>query len=59
MATIDVDALRQHMEDEFGTAMFNGFPAALIDLADVSSMDGRELCEYAESQGVDLREFEV
>lgn len=59
MATIDVDALRSYMEDYVGTAMMNGFPAALLDLADISSMDGQELCRYAERQGVDLRHFQV
>lgn len=59
MATIDVDALRRHLEDYYGTALFNGFPAAIMDLADLSRMSGRELCQLAESLGVDLRRFEV
>lgn len=59
MATIDVDALRSHMEDYYGTAMMSGFPAALLDLADIDSMDGEELCRYAEEQGIDLRQFEA
>ncbi len=59
MATIDVDALRDYMEDRYGTAMFSGFSPALMDLADVSSMDPYELCKKAEEEGVDLRRFEV
>lgn len=59
MATIDVDALRDYMEDYYGTAMFNGFPPALMDLADVSSMSPYELCEKAEEEGIDLRRFVV
>ena len=59
MATIDVDALRDYLEDYYGTAMFNGFPPALLDLADISRMSGYELCEKAESMGVDLRRFEA
>lgn len=59
MATIDGDALRDYMEDYYGTAMFNGFAPALGDLADVSSMDLYELCQKAEEEGVDLRRFEV
>ena len=39
--------------------MFNGFPAALLDLADIESMDGIELCKKAESLGIDLTQFEV
>lgn len=59
MAVIDVDALRSHVEDYVGTAMMNGFPAALLDLADIDAMDGEELCRYAEERGVDLRQFQV
>lgn len=59
MAAIDIDALRDYMEDCCGTAMFNGFPPALMDLADVSSMSPYELCQKAEKEGVDLRCFEV
>ena len=33
MATIDVDKLRDYMTDYFGIAMFNGFPAAILDLS--------------------------
>lgn len=59
MATIDVDALREYMEDYCGTAMFGGFPAAVLDLAQVESMDGYELCQKAESMGIDLRRFQM
>ena len=59
MATIDVDALRDYLKDHFGTAMFGGFPAALLDLSDIERMSGAELCRKAESMGVDLRRFEV
>lgn len=59
MAQIDIDALRRHVEDCVGTAMFNGFPAAFLDLSDVSNMSGYELCEKAEDLGIDLRRFEV
>ena len=59
MATIDVDALREYLEDYVGTAAFNGFPAAVLDLSDIECMDGYELCQKAEELGVDLRRFEV
>lgn len=59
MATIDVDELREYMRDYYGTAMMSGFPVAVLDLADVDSMSGEELCELAEDNGVDLRKFEV
>ena len=55
MATIDVDKLRDYMRDYYGTAMMGGFPAAILDLADVDSMSGDELCKTAEDSGIDLR----
>lgn len=59
MATIDVDKLRDYMTDYFGTAMLNGFPAAILDLSDIESMSGHELCQKAESLGIDLHDFEI
>lgn len=59
MAQIDIDALKHHVEDYIGTAMFNGLPAALLDLSDISNMSGYELCQKAEDLGIDLRRFEV
>lgn len=59
MATIDVDKLRDYMTDYFGTAVFNGFPAAILDLSDIECMSGYELCQKAESFGIDLRDFEI
>lgn len=59
MATIDVDKLRDYMREYCGTAMFSGFPAAVIDLADVERASGVELCRMAERMGIDLRQFVV
>ncbi len=59
MPLIDVDALRDYLLDYCGTAMFGGFPAALLDVADVERMSGRELCRKAEELGVDLRRFVI
>lgn len=59
MATIDVDKLRDYMTDYFGTAVFDGFPAAILDLSDIESMSGHELCQKAESLGIDLHDFEM
>lgn len=59
MATIDVDMLRDYMRDYLGTAMMGGFPVAILDLADVDSMSGEELCKTAEDNGVDLHDFVI
>ena len=59
MALVDVNSLRTYLLDYCGTAMFGGFPAALLDVADVERMSGRELCRKAEELGVDLRRFVI
>ena len=59
MALINVDALHGYMMDYCGTAMFSGFPAAFLDVADIENMSGEELCRKAESMGIDLRRFVV
>lgn len=59
MATIDIDRLRDYMKDYAGTAVFNGFPAAILDVADIESMDSHELCKKAEDMGINLSKFIV
>lgn len=59
MALIDIDALRAYLLDYCGTALFSGFPAALLDVADIERMSGEELCRKAEELGIDLRRFVV
>jgi hypothetical protein len=55
---IDVDKLRDYMEDYYGTAAFNGSPAAMVDAWDVDEADPYELCERAEREGIDLTRFQ-
>ena len=59
MATIDVDSLRAYLLDYCGTAMMSGFPAAVLDMADIERAGGEELCRIAERMGIDLRRFAV
>ena len=56
---IDVSRLRRDMKDNYGTAMFNGFPMAVMDLAKVERMSDQELVELAQEKGVDLRKYIV
>lgn len=56
---IDIDALRVYLLDYCGTAMFSGFPFAVLDVADIERASGEELCRIAERLGVDLRRFVV
>lgn len=54
---IDVNRLRRDMKDYYGTAMFNGFPMAIMDLSKVERLSDRELVELAQKNGVDLRKY--
>ena len=57
MGEFDEEALRERLMDECGTAMFGGFPAALLDVADIESASSDELFEMAERLGVDPEEY--
>lgn len=59
MAMIDTGALRSYLLDYYGTASFNGFPAAIMDVWDIEQASGEELCCEAERLGIDLRRFVV
>ena len=52
---VDAYRLRDYLKDEYGTAAFNGSPAAIVDAWDVDRMSEYELCEKAEAMGIDLR----
>ncbi len=54
----DVIRLRKDMQDDYGTAMMNGFPAAMIDLSKVERASDEELLRMAQEQGVDLGRYE-
>ena len=56
---IDVSRLRRDMKDYYGTAMFNGFPMAVMDLSKVERLSDRELVALAQKNGVDLRKYIV
>ena len=57
MDEVDEEALRERLMDECGTAMFGGFPAALLDVADIESASGDELLKMAERLGVGPEEY--
>ena len=44
---IDVSRLLRDLKDYYGTAMFNRFPMAVMDLSKVERMSDRELVELA------------
>ena len=57
MDELDEEALRERLMDECGTDMFGGFPAALLDVADIESASGDELLKMAERLGVGPEEY--
>ena len=48
----DPDELREKLTDYYGTAMMNGFPAAMADLNGLDRMDDEEIRELAEELGI-------
>lgn len=45
------------MIDNYGTAMFNGFPMAIMDLSKAEKASEQELIRMAKSQGVNLDKY--
>ena len=54
---IDTDKLRADLMDEYGTAAFNGFPAAIIDLSEIENMSDQDLVEMAYEKGISLERY--
>lgn len=54
---INTDKLRKDMIDNYGTAMFNGFPMAIMDLSKVEKASEQELIRMAKNQGVNLDKY--
>ena len=56
---IDIERLRKDLENYFGAAMFNGFPAAMMDLEDVKRADDDELIEIARRSGFNINNYRI
>ena len=54
---IDTNRLRKDLIDYYGTASFNGFPAALMDLSRIERMSDEELIRFALKNGADLDKY--
>lgn len=54
---IDIHRLREDLQDDMGTAMVNGFPAAIIDLINIDTLSDQELLEYAIKKKMDLNKY--
>lgn len=56
---IDIEKLRSDLTDYFGTAMFSGFPMAIVDLSDVERASAEELLNIATKNRFDLKDYEI
>ena len=54
---IDVNRLRRDMKDNYGTAMFNGFPMAIMDVTKVEKATDQEIISMARKQNIDLSKY--
>ena len=57
MQEIDFDRLREDLIDYFGTAMFNGFPVAVMDVTKVEMASNEQLIQIANQNGFDLNNY--
>ena len=55
--TIDIQRLRHDLKDNYGTATFNGFPTAMMDVVKVERMSDQELVEYALKLNVRMEKY--
>ena len=55
---IDVERLREDLENYFGTAM-QYYPVAMIDLSKVESASDEEIVNLAIKNGFDLSNYEI
>lgn len=48
----DIDELKQRLIDYYGTAMYSGFPMAIIDLSRIENMSDEEIIREARKIGI-------
>ena len=56
---IDIQRLREDIKDNYGTAMFNGFPMAVMDLAKIDRMSDQEIVHYALKKNIRLEKYSI
>lgn len=56
---IDVDKLREDLENYYTSAMFIASPVALMDVVNVNNAKDEELIEIAIKNGFDLNKYKV
>lgn len=54
---INTNRLRADLKDYYGTAMFGGFPMAVMEMKVIERGDDEDLLELAEKSGIDIRKY--
>lgn len=54
---INTNRLRADLKDYYGTAMFVGFPMAVMEMDVVEQASDEELVKLAEKAGLDTRKY--
>lgn len=57
MNEIDYDKLREDLIDYYGTASYNGFPMAIIELTNVEKASNDELINIALNNNINLNNY--
>ena len=57
MIGMDLERLRKDIIDYYGTAIFSGFPMAMMDLADIERMTEVKLVKTAKELGFDISKY--
>ena len=57
--TVNVDKLRNDLIDYYGSAMYSGFPAAVIEVMDVETASPEELIDIANRAGFNVRNYAI
>lgn len=54
---INIQKLREDLIDYYGTAMFNGFPQAMMELEEIKRASDEKLLELAINKGINLNDY--
>ena len=54
---INTNRLRIDLKEYYGTAMFGGFPMAVMEMNAVERASDEELVKLAEQAGLDIRKY--
>jgi hypothetical protein len=54
---LDYDRLRRDLVDYYGTAMYSGFPMAMMELEQVKRASEAELEKFAKKAGLNINKY--